>query len=160
MNKIACVGFFFSALLGTSIVAADTINFKGGNGQFHCAASTLPSLTSTGITPSVAPTARIDTSHQNVRGLCQGGNSVNGVTVGAVTSPGHLIQLPAWWIENDGTIIRLQDVCFLTQADRKDVFGGYKEGSVTVASEKGDTSITCFEGCAGTTREFGVGGYC
>jgi len=167
MHKCNIAGLLLVTLLGTSFAIADSISFRGENGTFQC--STSPAADDKNDQDGQranfsTTTVKIDTHQQLIRGLRnQGNNSVNGITLGTIegTSGGHLSKLPVWWKEADGTIIRLNDVCFGTKGERKNTWGhtSWGDGSVDVNSETGAISVSCHFGCTGTTRDFGVGDF-
>lgn len=158
MHKIKIASLFISVLAVSSIAIADyTPSTNKDTSSFQCSTSTLPTEGTT------VPTAYIETSNRLVQGLCaNGGNTVNGVPLGKVTQNGHLINLPVWWKEADGTVITLNDICFNSKADpsKRNFFGKNKDGHVGVIPENSSTSISCHEGCSGQKFDFGINGFC
>lgn len=104
-------------------------------------------------------TVKIDTYKENVRGLCVGGNSINGQKVGNVSQGGHLTGFPVTRFisdkKADGSEYTLNDICFNAEADSR-----VSNGRVDVVPESGTMGVQCSRGCPVGTIDFGVGGYC
>jgi hypothetical protein len=164
MNNVKLIGFFLAmGVVSANSMADYTPSTDKNTSSFQCTTSVLPTF---GI-ETQAPTAYITTTHRLVKGLClDGGNVANGVTLGKVIQKGHLVNLPMWWRNLDGTIVTLNDICFNTKADRNkgNIVGKAldknQNGYVGIFPETGSTSIICREGCVNTKYDFGTGDFC